>query len=37
MHLVVQDFRRKLGKSWSMEMLVIKAWSIWKCRNSWIF
>lgn len=36
-HLVVQDFRIKSEKPWSMRMLVIMAWCIQKCRNGWIF
>jgi hypothetical protein len=36
-YLVVQEFWRKSRKSWSMEMLVIMARCIWKCKNSWTF
>jgi hypothetical protein len=33
----VNRIKRQLHISWFMEVIVLMAWSIWKCRNGWIF
>jgi hypothetical protein len=36
-HLAVQRIRRQLAKLWSMEVVIVMLWCIWKTRNGWIF
>lgn len=34
---VFRIFKRSLGVSFYMEIIILMAWSIWKKRNDWIF
>jgi hypothetical protein len=29
--------KRQLNMAGSLELIILKAWSIWQCRNGWIF
>jgi hypothetical protein len=36
-HRATRYIKRKLGVSFSMEIIVLMSWSIWTERNKWIF